>query len=87
VGLHSRPLGKIALVSDPALLIGANSVVDIRTPGHVGKDLEQILQLIRRQGTVSILTQTFRVRKNGDLFIQVILSVNQSFLYTFFYIK
>jgi len=79
VGLHSRPLGKIALVSDPALLIGANSVVDIRTPGHVGKDLEQILQLIRRQGTVSILTQTFRVWKNGDLFNKAFLVLTNHF--------
>ncbi len=68
---HSRPLGKVALVSNPALLIGADCVADIGTPGHVGKDLEQILQLIWRQSTVSILQ--CGVRKGID-------SVNRTFL-------
>lgn len=30
---YLRPLRQVALVGDPALLVGADSVVDIRTPG------------------------------------------------------
>lgn len=44
---HLRPLGEIALVGDPSLVIRTNGVIDIRTPGHVGKDIKQVCQLLR----------------------------------------
>lgn len=53
--MYLRPLWEVALVGDPAFVIGANSVVDIWTPGHVGENVKQVPQLIRRQGTVTVL--------------------------------
>lgn len=53
--VHWRPLGEVALVRDPALVIGADSVVDISAPGHVGEDLKQVFQLLWGQGTVPVL--------------------------------
>lgn len=53
---HSRPLGKIALVSDPAIVIGTNCVVDVRTPGHVGKNIKEVFELFWRQGAITVLT-------------------------------
>lgn len=55
---HSRPLGEVSLVCDPSLIVSANCVVNVRTPGHVGKYFEQVFNLLRRQRTVSVLNQT-----------------------------
>lgn len=52
---NSRPLGQISLIGDPSLLIGANCVVDVWTPGHVGKHVKQVCQLLWCQGTVLVL--------------------------------
>lgn len=52
---HSRPLREVSLVCDPSLIVSANCVVDIRTPWHVGKHFEQVLHLLWRQCTISIL--------------------------------
>lgn len=43
---HLRPLGEISLVGDPSLFVSANCVIDIWTPGHVGKDIKQVCQLL-----------------------------------------
>lgn len=43
---HLRPLGEIALVGDPSLVISANGVIDVWTPGHVGKDIKQVGQFL-----------------------------------------
>lgn len=59
---HSRPLGEVALVCDPSLFVSADRVVHIRTPGHVGKHFEQVLHLLWRQRTVSVLDQEHTVR-------------------------
>lgn len=54
---HLRPLGEISLVGDPALVISANCVMDIWTPGHVGKHIKQVLHLLWWQGTVTVLME------------------------------
>lgn len=59
---HSRPLRQVALVGDPALLVGADRVVDVGTPRHVGEHSEQVLHLIWTQGTVPVLMHK---RDNG----------------------
>lgn len=53
-----RPLGKISLIGDPSLFISANCVVDICTPGHVGKHIKQVCKLLWWQGTVLVLMDT-----------------------------
>ena len=55
---YSRPLGEVALVGDPALVVGGHGVVDVSTPGHVWKHVKQVLQLIRGQCTVPVLDHT-----------------------------
>lgn len=53
-----RPLGKISLIGDPSLFISANCVIDICTPGHVGKHIKQVCKLLWWQGTVLVLIDT-----------------------------
>ena len=54
---YSRPLGEVALVGDPALVVSGHRVVDVRAPRHVGKHVKQVLQLIRGQCAVPVLGQ------------------------------
>lgn len=37
---HSRPLREETLVSNPALVIGADGVIDVRTPWHIWEDFK-----------------------------------------------
>lgn len=57
-GGNLRPLGQVALVGDPAFVVGAHRVVDVKTPGHVGEYVKQVLQLLWGQGTVPVLKNT-----------------------------
>lgn len=59
-----RPLGEISLIRDPSLFISADCVIDIWTPGHVGKHIKQVCKLLWWQGTVLVLKHT-----NGGLFV------------------
>lgn len=62
---YIRPLGQVALVGDPALVIGVHCIVDVRAPRHVGEDFKQIFQFIRRQRTVSILKQSLALIRDS----------------------
>lgn len=53
-----RPLGEVPLVGDPALFVGTYGVVDVGTPGHVGKHFEKVFDLVGRERTVSVLRKT-----------------------------
>jgi len=45
------------LICDPALVISADRIVHIQSPGDVGENTEQIHKLLRGQSTVSVLKQ------------------------------
>lgn len=53
-----RPLGEISLIRDPSVLVSANCVIDIWTPGHVGKHVKQVCKLLWWQGIVLVLKHT-----------------------------
>ena len=52
---YLRPLTKVAVIWDVALICGWHVHVDLFTPRHVGTYTEQVLKLCRWQGRVFVL--------------------------------